>query len=126
MQISSLRIALQSALDEAVQLRHQLDASHEALICAVCEDAKVEVALVPCGHTACLSCVARLSSRLQSSLEGSPSPVNQSMNETDLLQLWTLEVSATNATDGKYLGECHMCRGLFTGSLRIYFGSGST
>ena len=110
-QVDALKASLEASQNELRTLRGLLETSQEKLLCAVCEDGPVTVALIPCGHTACQKCVERLTAR----------PNGHSETDSELLGVGPLGAYAM----GTSLGECHTCRRPFLGVLRIFFGIGT-
>lgn len=89
----------------------------------MCEDRKVDTALVPCGHTACQECVAQLAARPLTAHHG-PQAGLQVSADPDLLFMFGLQGPSVDAGAGPSLGECYMCRRPYVSTQRVFLGSG--
>ena len=112
-QIAALRLALETSQAEEGRLRRSLEEAQEELLCPVCEDNKVEVALIPCGHTACQPCVTRLTARISAAHNAAPLARPEPGPSSERELVGTL-----------ILGECHMCRRPYHATQRFFLGGG--
>jgi hypothetical protein len=126
---------LAQAQAQIQRLQAQLEEARAELLCVVCEERKVSIALQPCGHTACEQCAMQLVAHFPRSLqnlaqrEAGATPVPSTDNNRDFL-LWNARAPlmlassvVENSLATGAVGECHMCRRLFTGMLHVYIGS---